>query len=157
MNSKQQLTQEGYDSLVAELEHLKNVDRVKNLEDLKEARAQGDLSENAEYDAARQRQGEIEARIKEIELNLRNAVIINGASSTNLGKFVTFEYQDTHEVEEYKLVGTIESNPMEGKISNESPIGAAILKAKIGDVILIKTEADPEGFYIKIKSIRNDK
>ncbi len=154
MNSKLQLTQEGYDSLVAELDHLKNVDRVKNLEDLKEARAQGDLSENAEYDAARQKQGEIEVRIKEIEQALKNATIISGASSTNLGKIVTFEYEDTHEVEEYKLVGTIESNPAEGKISNESPIGAAILKAKVGDTVLIKTEA--EEFYITIKDIKND-
>ena len=112
---KIQLTQEGYDGLVAELNKLKTVDRVKNLEDLKDARAQGDLSENADYDAAREAQREIERRIKELEITLKNAVVITSTSS-NLGKTIKFEVLETDEHDifggcEFLLVSSIESNP----------------------------------------------
>ena len=124
---KIQLTQEGYDKLVAELEKLKTVDRIKNLEDLKEARAQGDLSENADYDAARDQQREIEKKIKELEITLKNAVVIT-TSSTNLGKKIKFEVIGVNEPDlfgdgEFLLVSSIESNPFDPvtpKISNES-------------------------------------
>ena len=92
---KIQLTQEGYDKLVAELEKLKTVDRIKNLEDLKDARAQGDLSENADYDAAREQQREIEKKIKELEITLKNAVVIT-TTSTNLGRKIKFEVIGRH-------------------------------------------------------------
>ncbi len=148
MNQKKEhLTQEGYDSFVAELERLKNVDRIKNLEDLKEARAQGDLSENADYDAAREQQREIERRIKEIENTLKNAVVIT-TSSTNLGRKIKFEVIGLDDIElfgncEYLLVSSVESNPFDEKnpkISNESQLGAALMKAKVGDVIQISNE-----------------
>ena len=159
MNQKKEhLTQEGYDSFVAELERLKNVDRIKNLEDLKEARAQGDLSENADYDAAREQQREIERRIKEIENTLKNAVVIT-SSSTNLGRKIKFEVIGLDDIElfgncEYLLVSSVESNPFDEKnpkISNESQLGAALMKAKIGDVIQISNENIT--YSIKVVSI----
>ena len=159
MNQKKEhLTQEGYDSFVAELERLKNVDRIKNLEDLKEARAQGDLSENADYDAAREQQREIERRIKEIENTLKNAVVIT-TSSTNLGRKIKFEVIGLDDIElfgncEYLLVSSVESNPFDEKnpkISNESQLGAALMKAKVGDVIQISNENIT--YSIKVVSI----
>lgn len=151
-NQKHQLTIEGLEKLKAELEKLLNVDRPKNIEDLKEARAQGDLSENAEYDAARAEQARIEARISEVQAIIKNHEIIDGASSSNLGKKVTVYFEDTEEEEEYTLVGSLESDPLDGKISNESPLGVNILKAKVGDRILIKTDSDE--FYIVVKNIK---
>ncbi len=151
-NQKHQLTVEGLEKLKAELEKLLNVDRPKNIEDLKEARAQGDLSENAEYDAARAEQARIEARINEIQAVIKNHEIIDGGASSNLGKKVTVYFEDTEEEEEYTLVGSLESDPLDGKISNESPLGANILKAKVGDKILIKTDSDE--FYIVVKNIK---
>ncbi len=144
---KIQLTQEGYDKLVAELEKLKTVDRIKNLEDLKDARAQGDLSENADYDAARDQQREIEKKIKELEITLKNAVVIT-TSSTNLGKKIKFEVIGVNEPDlfgdgEFLLVSSIESNPFDPvtpKISNESQLGSALMKAKIGDEIQISND-----------------
>ena len=151
-NQKHQLTVEGLEKLKAELEKLLNVDRPKNIEDLKEARAQGDLSENAEYDAARAEQARIEARINEIQSVIKNHEIIDGGASSNLGKKVTVYFEDTEEEEEYTLVGSLESDPLDGKISNESPLGANILKAKVDDKILIKTDSDE--FYIVVKNIK---
>ena len=155
---KIQLTQEGYDKLVAELDKLKNVDRIKNLEDLKEARAQGDLSENADYDAARDQQREIERKIKELELTLKNAVVIT-VSSTNLGKKIKFEVIGLDDADlfgdgEFLLVSSVESNPFDEKspkISNESQIGAALMKANVGDVIQIAN--DNVSYSIKVVSI----
>jgi transcription elongation factor GreA len=151
-NQKHQLTIEGLEKLKAELNKLETVDRQKNIEDLKEARAQGDLSENAEYDAARAEQARIEARVTEIKAIIKNHVLIDGDQSSNLGKKITVYFEDTEEEEEYTLVGSLESNPLEGKISNESPLGASILKAKVGQRILIKTESDE--FNIVIKNIK---
>lgn len=159
MNQKKEhLTQEGYDSFVAELERLKNVDRIKNLEDLKEARAQGDLSENADYDAAREQQREIERRIKEIENTLKNAVVIT-TSSTNLGRKIKFEVIGLDDIElfgdcEYLLVSSVEANPFDEKnpkISNESQLGSALMKAKVGDIIQISNENIT--YSIKVVSI----
>ncbi len=156
---KIQLTQEGYDGLVAELNKLKTVDRVKNLEDLKDARAQGDLSENADYDAAREAQREIERRIKELEITLKNAVVITHTSS-NLGKMIKFEVLDTDEHDifggcEYLLVSSIESNPFDEttpKISNESALGEALMKANEGDIVSIVTENI--SYRVKVLSIK---
>lgn len=156
---KVQLTQEGFDNLKIELERLKTVDRVKNLEDIKDARAQGDLSENADYDAAREQQREIERKIKELEITLKNAVIITSTSS-NLGKVIKFEAIGINEDDlfgngEFQLVGSVESNPFDAsapKISNESVIGSALMNAKVGDIIPIVT--DTASYKIKIISIK---
>ncbi len=156
---KIQLTQEGYDNLVAELEKLKTVDRIKNLEDLKDARAQGDLSENADYDAAREQQREIERKIKELEVTLKNAVVIT-TSSTNLGKKIKFEVIGVDEKDifgncEFLLVSSVESNPFDvntPKISNESSLGAALMRAKVGDEIQVANENVT--YSVKIISIK---
>lgn len=155
---KIQLTQEGYDKLVAELEQLKTVDRIKNLEDLKDARAQGDLSENADYDAAREQQREIERKIKELENTLKNAVVIT-TTSTNLGKKIKFEVIGLDDPDlfgncEFLLVSSVESNPFDPvspKISNESQLGAALMQAKVGDIVPIAN--DYVSYSVKVLSI----
>ncbi len=153
MNGKHQLTQAGLDELKKELDKLKNVDRIHNIEALKEARAQGDLSENADYDSARDEQARIENRIKEIENIINNHVLINASSnSTNIGKTIVVDFENKKVTRELTLVGSLEADPVQNKISNESPLGQAILKAKIGDRVLVKTEMNE--FYINIIDIR---
>ncbi len=152
MNNKHQLTKTGLEEYTNELEQLKNVERIRNIEALQEARAQGDLSENADYDAARDEQARIEARIKEIENILKNAVIINGSASSNLGKTISVLFIEENIIKEFKLVGSLETDPSNGKISNESPLGEKLLKAKVNDVIPIKL-ANRE-FHIKVRSIK---
>ena len=124
-----------------ELEKLKTVDRKRNLEALKEARAQGDLSENADYDAARDEQAQIEARIKEIEGILKNYEIIKKDKSklVSIGKTVTLQVGKLPE-KTYTLVGSLEADPLKERISNESPIGKGIIGSKKGDTVIIKTE-----------------
>ena len=146
------MTAEGYLQAEEELNELKNVRRPEVIKALKEARAQGDLSENADYDAARNEQAQIEAKIQELEYKLEHAEIIDNKDKNivNLGSTVTISYDDG-EVEEYKLVGSMEADPFENKISNESPLGIALLKHKIGDVVEV---ASPNGGYnIKIEKI----
>lgn len=144
------LTSEGFLELETELNELKNEKRPEIIDAIKEARAQGDLSENADYDAARNAQAEIEGRIKEIEYMLTNAKIIEKANShtIGLGSTVTICYVDDEEEEIYSIVGSMEANPFENKISNESPIGKAIIGKKEGDIIDVES---PTGSYqIKI-------
>jgi len=137
-----QLTQEGVDNLKQELSYLKDVKRGENLEALKEARAQGDLSENADYDAARNEQARIEARIAEIENIIKNVKIIKTTSEdiVNIGKTVKVKFLATDEIKEFYLVGSIEADPKLRKISIESPIGRAMLNKNEGDVVEVKTE-----------------
>lgn len=151
MNGKHLLTQAGLDEYKKELDKLKNIDRVHNIELLKEARAQGDLSENADYDAARDEQARIENRIKEIESIINNHVLINGKSKDNIGKTIEIEFESNKMVQAFTLVGSLEADPDQKKISNESPLGLAILKSKVGDRVLVKTEVSE--FYIIVKSI----
>lgn len=151
MNGKHQLTKAGLEEHIRELERLKNEDRIRNIEALKDARAQGDLSENADYDAARDEQARIENRIKELENIIKNSVIINGTSTNNLGKTVEVYFEDEDFTDSYTLVGSLEADPENKRISNESPLGQAILKAKIGDRVLVRT--DSSEFYIKISNI----
>lgn len=155
MNGKHQLTSEGLLKLQKELEELKNVERARVIESLKEARAQGDLSENADYDAARDEQARLEARIKELEGIIKNVEIIDSnskkASPNNLGKVIELEFDDKT-VEKFTLVGSLESDPLAGKISNESPLGSAIMNHKKGERVLVKTETGNE-FYVTIKNI----
>ena len=153
------LTQEGYDQLVAELNHLIDVDRPQNIEALKEARAQGDLSENADYDAARDEQARIEGRISEIQETLKNYEIIKESddlSKVTLTKFVTLEFVDLGEIKRYQIVGTTEAKPFEGKISNESPIGAAIMNKKLNAVVKFVNGVGKET-TVKIIKIENKK
>ncbi len=152
MNGKHQITAEGLEKYKAELEQLQTVDRARNIEALKEARAQGDLSENAEYDAARDEQARIENRIKELEQIIKNAVVIDADKrSNNLGKKITIRFNDGM-VGSYTLVGTLESDPLSGTISNESPVGRAIISSKVGDKVIIKSETEEE-FTLEIIKI----
>lgn len=147
------LTSEGFLDLETELNNLKNNDRPRIIEAIKEARAQGDLSENADYDAARDEQAKIEARIQELEYMLEHAKIIEKKSGdiVSVGTTVTVKYVDDDEEEVYSIVGSMEADPFENKISNESPIGKAIMNKKVGDTISVES---PNGAYdIKIVSI----
>ena len=151
-NDKFIMTAEGYLEAETELNELKNVRRLEIIEAIKEARAQGDLSENADYDAARNEQAIVEAKIQELEYKLEHAEIIDNKNKNevNLGSVVTISFDDG-EMEQYKLVGSMEADPFENKISNESPLGIALLKHKIGDVVEV---ASPNGGYnIKIEKI----
>ena len=127
------LTQEGLDNLKKELDDLINVRRPENVQAIKEARALGDLSENAEYDAARNEQAVIEARIKQLEKMLENVSIIADVStdSVGIGNTVCIKYVDDDEEDEYKIVGSQEADPFESKISNESPIAQALFNHKL--------------------------
>ena len=147
------LTSEGFLELEEELNNLKNVRRPSVIEAIKDARAQGDLSENADYDAARNEQAEVEGRIKQIEFMLANAQIIEKSSNhtVDLGSTVTISYVDDDEEEVYSIVGRMEADPFENKISNESPIGKAIIGKKEGDTINVES---PTGSYqIKIVKV----
>lgn len=154
-NSKKvYLTQEGLDELKKELDNLINVRRPENIQSIKEARALGDLSENADYDAARDEQAQIEGRIKTIEKMLENVSIITktDTSKVSLGTTVSIKYvDDDDEEDEYKIVGSQEADPFESKISNESPIAQALLNHKVGDVVTVES---PNGSYqVEIKAI----
>ena len=140
------LTKEGLQELKDELDNLINVRRPENIIAIKEARSLGDLSENAEYDAARNEQAQIEARIKQLEKMLENAEIISETSTdqVGIGKTVSIKYVDDDEEDEYKIVGSQEANPFESKISNESPIAKALLNHKVGDLVTVDS---PNGSY----------
>lgn len=148
------LTQEGYEDLKKELDDLINIKRPANIKAIKEARALGDLSENAEYDAARNEQAELEARIQKIEQIMENVSIIENVdnSKVSIGNTVTIRYIDDDETDEYQIVGSQEANPFESKISNESPIAQALLNRKVGDIVDVNS---PNGVYqVEITSIK---
>lgn len=132
------LTQEGYEKLKEEIHHLKVVERRVVAEKIKVARAQGDLSENAEYDFAKDEQKDIEARILEIDYLLENASVISTGVNSNvisLGSTVKLLDLEFDEEATFCIVGSIETNPASGKISNESPLGLALLEKKAGETI----------------------
>lgn len=150
------LTQEGLDELKKELDNLINVRRPENIQAIKEARSLGDLSENADYDAARNEQAVIEGRIKTIEKMLENVSIITKAATDKvaLGTTVSIKYvdDDDDEEDEYKIVGSQEADPFESKISNESPIAQALLEHKVGDIVTVES---PNGSYqVEITEIK---
>ena len=149
------LTSEGYLELETELNHLKTDKRNEVLNALKEARALGDLSENAEYDSARDEQAKLEARIKEVEYILEHATIIDDSTDSDtvqIGSTVELEYDGDDEAEEYRIVGSQEADPFNNKISNESPIAAAILNKKVGETV---EASSPDGVYkVKIVSVK---
>ncbi|MDD6878930.1 MAG: transcription elongation factor GreA [bacterium] len=141
------LTQEGFEELKSELDVLINVKRPENIQAIKEARALGDLSENADYDAAKNDQAEIEGRIKKIEKMLENVEIIEkpNCDKVGLGTTVSIRYvDDEDETDEYKIVGSQEADPFESKISNESPIARAIMNKRVGDIVDVES---PNGVY----------
>lgn len=147
------LTSDGLEELKQELEDLKLVKRPEVIQALKEARALGDLSENAEYDAARHEQAVVESRITELEKMIENAVIIENIKTdcVGIGTKVKLEYVEDEETEEYSIVGSQEADPFENKISNESPIAQAIMGLKVGDIASV---ASPNGQYqVKVLEI----
>ena len=147
------LTPAGYAELEEELNDLRVNKRAENVQAIKEARSHGDLSENSEYDAARDEQAKIEARIQELEYKLEHAVIIDNAdkSIVNVGCEVTILYVDDEEEDVYSIVGSLEADPFENKISNESPIGSAIIGKKVGDIVDVA--ANGTSYQVKILKI----
>ena len=147
-------TKEGYDEIKEELEYLINVKRPENIIAIKEARALGDLSENADYDAARNEQAELESKIKKLQAIIDNVTIIEETSKDKIGvgNTVKIAYvDDEDDTDEYKIVGSQEADPFESKISNESPIAKALLGHKVGDIV---TVSSPNGSYeIKVIEI----
>lgn len=159
MAEKQFLTKKGYDERVALLENLKVVRRKEVAQKLKEAREQGDLSENAEYDAAKDEQRDIEAQIAELEEILKNAEIIQDEAGGKKSNKVKMEsVVKLHDIEydediEYVIVGSSEADSLNNKISNESPLGAALIGKKVGDTV--KVEAPVGEIEYKIIEVKN--
>lgn len=139
------LTYTGLKALENELEELKVVRRKEVAQKIKEAREQGDLSENAEYDAAKDEQRDIEARIEEIEKILKNADVVDeeevDLDKISVGCTVLLYDEEFEEEVEYKIVGSTEANSLAGKISNESPLGKALLGKAVGDAIAVEAQA----------------
>ena len=150
---KNYLTKEGYEELKAELQKLINVDRANNIEAIKEARALGDLSENADYDAARNDQALIEGKIQKLTKLIENCEIIEKKNDgkVGLGSNVSIKYVDDDEEDEYRIVGSQEADPFSGKISNESPIAKALFNKKVGDIV--EVEAPNGNYKIEITEI----
>ena len=151
------VTQEGYDELVKEQENLIHVVRDEVIRELQEARAQGDLSENADYDAARDHQARVEARIRELEAMIAKAEIITEDKSVSnktvsLGSTVTIMDMDTKEEEVYTIVGSIESDPMNGRLSNITPLATALMEHKAGDTVHVENVEEP--YDVKILSLK---
>ena len=147
------LTAEGYLELETELKELKEVKRPAVIKALKEARALGDLSENSDYDAARNDQAQLEGRIKELEYKLEHCTIAQASENgvVAIGSVVTIVYDDDEE-EEYKIVGSLEADPFENKISDESPIGKAVIGHKEGETVNVES---PNGAYpVTIKKVK---
>ena len=158
MAEKQFLTKKGYDERVARLEELKVVRRKEVAQKLKEAREQGDLSENAEYDAAKDEQRDIETQIAELKEILKNAEVVQD-NNTDKDAIKMESVVKLHDVEydediEYVIVGSSEADSLNNKISNESPLGAAMLGKKVGDTV--KVEAPAGVIEYKIISVQND-
>jgi transcription elongation factor GreA len=148
------LTKEGIEKLKAELEKLINVDRQQVVEKIKEARAYGDFSENAEYDAARDEQSMIEGRIEELEALLKKARVVDAEKagrSDRVGIGATVEVEVEGDMETYRIVGSAESDPSTGQISIESPLGKALLGAKPGETVSVTI---PDGSSIKYKIVK---
>ena len=143
---KTYLTEEGLNDLKKELDYLKNERRPEVIQALKEARALGDLSENADYDAARAEQAEVEGKIASIETMLENAEVIKDVNTNkvSIGTTVTLKYLEDDEVDTYTIVGSKEADPFDNKISNESPIAKAIIGAKKGELVTVDS---PNGKY----------
>ncbi len=150
-----ELTKEGKAKLEAEYRHLIDVERPQVLEDLNAARAQGDLSENADFDAARNKQAEIEGRIKQLENIFANAKIIDEKKNSkivSLGSKVELKDLSDNSLVSYSIVGTIEANPVKGLISNISPLGKAIVGKHVGDICVVKVQNEYKVEILKIEN-----
>lgn len=153
MAEKTKLTKAGYRKLEEELRYLIDVVRDEVKRQLAEARAQGDLSENADYDAARGKQAEVEGRIREIEYILNNSEIIEENTKANrvgLGSTVTLRFLDSGKEAEYMIVGSVESDPFNGKISNSCALGEAIMGKTINDEVEVKAQRSYKVQILKI-------
>lgn len=151
------VTKEGLDELLKEQDRLIHVVRDEVIRELQEARAQGDLSENADYDAARDHQAQVEARIRDLEAMISKAEIIKedkkavNKKAITLGSTVTILDMDSNEEETYTIVGSIESDPLSGKLSNITPLANALMEHKAGDVVEVITE---EPYKVKVISLK---
>ncbi len=151
------LTAKDIQKMQEEIEHRKLVVRPQALEDVKEARAHGDLSENFEYHAAKRVKNQNESRIRYLERMIRTAQIISDESAEDevgMNNTVTVEFVDDGSIEVYKIVTTVRGNSLEGLITNESPLGKALLKHKEGDVVHVQVNATV-GYDVKILKIEN--
>ena len=152
------VTKEGLDELLKEQDNLIHVVRQQVFVELQEARAQGDLSENADYDAARDRQARVEARIRDLEAMIANAEIISEdkkaatKKTVSLGSTVTILDMSTNEEETYNIVGSIEADPLNGKLSNITPLATSLMDHKIGDVVEIETAEEP--YQVKVIDLK---
>ena len=147
------LTSEGFLALETELKDLQLVKKPQIMKELKEARALGDLSENAEYSQAKADQEQLEKRIADIEYKLENATIVENKNKdqVGIGSIVQVMYDGEDDVEEYKIVGSAEADPMNNKISNESPLAMALMNKKVGELVQVTS---PDGLYgVKIVKI----
>ena len=152
------VSKEGLDELVKEQDNLIHVVRQEVIVELQEARAQGDLSENADYDAARDHQAQVEARIRELENMISNAVIIQGDKESVSGKAVTLgstvtilDLSDNSE-ETYTIVGSIEADPMNGRLSNITPLAVALMDHKVNEIVHIGNVEEP--YDVKILNLK---
>ena len=154
---KEMLTQEGYDKLLAELDERKTTIQAEIEEKLRVARSYGDLSENAEYDAAKDEQRDIEARIEELEKLLKNVEVVDedeiDLEKVNIGNRVKLYDVEYEEEVEYQIVGSTEADSLKGKISNESPMGIALIGKKVGDTVDVVV--GDETFQYKILDVNH--
>ena len=151
------LTQSDIDKMQEEIEYRKLVVRKKAIEAVKEARAQGDLSENFEYYAAKREKNQNESRIRYLENMIKTAVLVTDRSKEDevgLNKRVKIYFEDEDETEEYKIVTAVRGNSLKGLITPESPLGAALMGHRAGDRVYVKI-SDRAGYYVEIRSIEN--
>ena len=153
MEDKYYVTEEGLQKLKEEYDNLVHKVRDEVKQELKEARAQGDLSENADYDAARDRQAQVESRITQLEYQIENAEIIVESKSTKyvrLGSTVEIQEMDTKNKLTYTIVGSVEADPLAGKLSNVTPLAEAILDQKVGTVVTVEAKVPYEVKILRI-------
>lgn len=152
------VTKEGLDELLKEQDNLIHVVRLEVIKELQEARAQGDLSENADYDAARDHQARVEARIRDLESMLSNVELIDektkrtASKTVSLGSKVKIIDLSTNEEEEYTIVGSVESDPLNGKLSNITPLANALMDHKVNDTVRVEKVDVP--YDVKILELR---
>lgn len=152
-----ELTQKDIQKMQEEIEYRKIVVRKEALEEVKETRAHGDLSENFEYHAAKRVKNQNESRIRYLERMIKTAVVISDESASDevgMNNTVVLLIEEDSTVEKYKIVTTVRQNSLKGLVSNESPIGKAILGHKVGDRVYVEVNAD-FGYYVVIKEIEN--
>ncbi len=147
------MTENGLNELKREYDELVHVTREEVKEELKAARAQGDLSENADYDAAKNRQAQVEARIAELDYQIKNAQIISEKRKDNvvrIGSSVEIKELDTNDVHTYRIVGSVEADPLNGLLSNVTPLAEAIIDHKVNDVCEVKVDSPYQVKILKI-------